>query len=399
MRLLSSIFTCLLATSAACAPAQANQPEEGAADLAAFSAGIDVDVHDVAVLFPLPEPGHVNDLWPASREMADGRALLPIDLVSRLGDIVAGDANETTHKSLRLVSLRLEPCFVPRGASANACERQIRFIFQPVVVDPAGVLPSTTLDAAVHVLYTLSSSSFAALVRRVVALRPSLSRSSSPTLGVHPELAREGLSGPFARALERAVLDSTAKGRLTRITFVGVRGRGNEWQFGGLQIEKDGAVGSLPILPDGAHLQSLVLQHGAQTFSKSLSPQSAGKDDVSLLFDSLSAESASLEARSLALQAANRIENPDFRTSENTDCATCHTIASSRLWAEKAFGLREQRGKFEAPGFALESTTARSSDLGVLRALGYVDREPVVSLRAANETAKAAQMIRAGKKN
>jgi hypothetical protein len=385
----------VLLAAAACSAAE-GKDSRVSADSAALDEGIAVDVHDLAVLFPLP--GTVTELWPASRDLGDGRALLPPSIVDRLGELVAGDANATTYATLRVVSLRLEPCFIALGAGAEACQRQIRFVLQPVIAGPHGALPTTTLDAAVHVVYTLPTAAFADLVRGVVALRPPVAPASSAPLGVHPALLAEGLSGPFARALEKRVMAATAAGALARVTFIGVRGRGNEWQLGGVQVGVDGAVTPLPIPSGGARLQSLVLERGRETFAKFVSPATAGSDDVSMLFDSLSASSTSPDQIGAALRAANRIENPELRTSEDTDCATCHTISSSRLWAERTFGRHEDADRFAAAGFDLAPTSTPSSDLGVLRAFGYFGSEPVISTRAANDIARAAQTIRAGRR-
>jgi hypothetical protein len=391
-----SCLPLLLAASVACSASGGSTSTSE--DLTGLDQGVAVDVHDVAVLFPLPAHGASAGLWPASHDLGDGRALLPPTIVDQLGEIVAGDANARTYTSLRVVSLRLEPCFVAAGApngTNGSCQRQIRFVLQPVAVDPHAMLPTSTLDAAVHVLYTLPETAFAGLVRGIVALRPH--PTSAARLGVHPTLAAEGLDGPFAHALEQVVMAATAKGRLFRVTFMGVRGRGNEWQLGGLNVGDDGAVTPLPIPSSGAKIQSIVLQRGTQTFLKSISPATAGSDDVSLLFDSLSASYASPQDIASALHAANRVENPNIRTSEDTDCATCHTIASSRLWAESTFHQHESADLFTAPGFDLASKSTPTSDLGVLRALGYFGADPVISPRAANDTAKAAQTIRIGR--
>ena len=395
MRRLSGILLLV----AACA---ARDAESTDAATSAYLAEVPaVALHDVAVLFPLPAPGDTSGLWPAERDLGDGRALLPESVVDQLGSIVAGEPNRTTYASLRVVSLRLEPCFVPAAQTAPApatpaCERQIRFVLQPLSVDPAGERPSTTLDAAVHVVYALPTTAFAELVSGVVALRTAAAPQPNAPLGIHPVLAAEGLAGPFARGLLPLVLGSTAKGHLARVTFMGVRGRGNEWQLGGVSVAEDGTVTPLPIPSSGAPLQSIVLQRGAQTFVKSISPQTAGTDDVSLLFDALGASIAAAPEISAALRAANRIENPDLRSSEDTDCATCHTVASSRLWGEKTFAIHEDADRYAAPGFDLSATSTQTADLGVLRALGYFGSDAAISPRAIHDTAKAAQTIRAG---
>ena len=246
----------------------------------------------------------------------------------------------------------------------------------------------TTLDAAVHVLWSLPTDAFGELARGLRALRMSPAATS---LGVHPALAAEGLAGPFAQSLYRLIGATLSRGRLVRATFLGLRGRGNEWQLGGVVVDASGSTSPLPIPTSGAKVQSIVLERGATTFVKSISPQTAGPDDVSLLFDSLGAASASTEDIGAALHAANRIENPTLRSSEDTDCATCHAIESSRLWAEKTFGRRDDRERYPST-----SDGAPSADLGVLRALGYFGSVPVVSTRARNDTANAVAILRAG---
>ena len=387
------LWTLLLLTAAACSTQIPVSTDVAlSAELAEVPA---VALHDVAILFPLPAPGDANGLWPATQDLGGARALLPAAVVDALGSMVAGEPNRDIYALLRVVSLRLEPCFVA-DAAAPTCERQIRFVLQPVAADRAGVARTTTLDAAVHVIYELPTSAFAALARGIVALRTASAPQLAAPLGVHPVLATEGLAGPFARGLLPLVVESTGKGRLTRITFMGVRGRGNEWQFGGVRVAADGTLAPLPIPSSGLALQSIVLQRGGQSFVKSVSPQTAGTDDVSLLFDSISASVATRTEISAALRAANRIENPVLRSSEDTDCATCHAVASSRFWAEKTFAMSESASRFAAKGFDLAATGAPTTDLGVLRALGYFGSDAAISPRAIHEAAQAAQTIREG---
>jgi len=249
----------LLLAAAACA---SSSTEPGASDreLAALEPGIAVDAEDVAILFPLPAPGRASNLWPADHVLDDGRPLLPASVIERLGAVVAGDSNATTYPSLGVVGLRLDPCFLAEGASLDACQRQIRFVLQPIVVDAQGVLPASTLDGAVHVAYALPPRAFVELVEGIVALRPAAAGASA--LGVHSRLAAEGIDGPFGKALERRVIAAVTQGRLVRVTFSGARGRVKEWQFGGVQLDADGVSSPLPIPPLGVRSQSLVLQRG-----------------------------------------------------------------------------------------------------------------------------------------
>ncbi len=384
----------LLLFVAACAAAE--EERDDAAERARAESGPELSattlaLHEVAFLYPLPAKDDAG-LIAASRDLGDGRALLPLVVTKRLGSIVAGEPNELTHASLRVVGVRLEPCF--RAARDAACTRQIRFVLQPVSVDPSGVLPTTTLDAAVHVIYDLPREAFAELVKAIVAARPA--DVASAPLDVHPVLAKEGLAGPYARAIEDAFVGAAKRGDLSRVTFLGLRGRGNEWQLGGVDVARDGSTKPLTIPASDARIQSFVLQRGTESFSKSVVP--AVDADLALLFDSGKATAASRDDVARALHVANQIENPTLRSSEDTGCAACHTVASSRLWAESTLGVRDDRDRFVSSSFDL---TARSRPLGdpsALRALGYFGSDPVVSPRAIHDTALAARWI-AGDRN
>ena len=372
-----------LVLAAACS---AGRPDPGASgvELAERSlAPLAAAPHDVAIVYPLPARGSTDGLLQGSR-------IVPARALSALGTLVSGEPDDEMRAALRVVAVRLEPCFVAPPPASSACTRQVRFVLQPVVADPSGAEPTTTLDAAVHAIYTLSDDAFETLAREIVAARGDAPMPD--VLGVHPVLAREGLAGPFARALEHALTRAVDGGRLSRVTFLGLRGRGNEWQLGGVEIADDGAIAPLAIPGSGAKLQSLVLQRGGESFSKFLSP-AATERDVALLYDSDAARAATPAELTAALAAANRVENPALRSSEDTDCVTCHTVASSRVWAETKLGARVDTDRFAAPAAAPHEAVAEQ---GVLRALGYFDATPVVSPRALHDTLRAMQSMRGG---
>jgi hypothetical protein len=269
-------------------------------------------------------------------------------------------------------------------------------VLQPVTIDPSGSLPTTTLDSAVHVIYRAPRDAFADLVRAIVAARPpsgEAARVPPGPLDVHPVLVAQGLGGTYARAVEDAFVKTATKSTLARVTFLGLRGRGNEWQLGGVDVDADGTTKPLTIATSDARVQSFVLQRGTESFSKSIVPRV--DDDLALLLDSSAATAASREDVARALEAANRIENPTLRSSEDTGCASCHTVTSSRLWAESQLGVRSDRDRFVDANFDLTARSRPLGDPGALRALGYFGTDPVVSPRAIHDTAIAARWIAA----
>lgn len=347
--------------------------------------GVDgpVDLADISILFPLPEAGKPDELLRASFDRGAGRVLLPRDLAARLPLLL--EDGGVTYESLRVVSLRLEPCFREEGS--NACKRQVRFVLQPVVTSPNGEL--RTLDAAAHVFYELGTATYVALVRALLDGRP---RSAIAPLGVHPSLAKEGLAGPFAQLLKTRLAAAAGEGELVRATFMSLRGRGNEWQFGGFRVSGGGAVVEpLGITASKKAVQSLVLQTTQNSFLKSIAP-AVTEAELAPLLDTLATSAASPAQLQAALAAANRIENPDLRSSEDTDCASCHTAASSRRWAERTLKVRSEVDRFASPTLDLSVTSPTVDDVGVLRAFGYFDRAPVISPRTIHDTANAARL-------
>ena len=375
----------LLALACLTSAAMACSAEAPAQDQAPLGVDGPVDLADVSVLFPLPRSGESDQLLRASLDLGAGRVLLPAAVARRLSLLQEDPA--TTYDSLRVVSLRLEPCFREAGARASDCKQQVRFVLQPVATSTAGEM--SALDAAAHVFYELRTETYVALARALLDGRP---RSARAPLGVHPLLAKEGLAGPFARTLETRIVAAAADGELVRATFMTVRGRGNEWQFGGFRVSDGGAVVEpLTIASSTASLQSLVLQTTQSTFLKSIAPPAADAA-VAPLLDALTTLAASPEQLQAGLGAANRIENPDLRSSEDTDCASCHTAASSRRWAERTLKVRSELDRFASPTFDLSVTSPAVDDVAVLRAFGYVGTAPVVSPRTIHDTANAARL-------
>lgn len=347
-----------------------------------------LDLDDVSILYPLPKSPASDELLRASLDLG-GQTLLSRSLAARLPLLQEDTA--ITYDTLRVVSVRLEPCFREAGARQDACKRQVRFVLQPLAVSEKSEV--ITLDAAAHVFYEVGTETFVSLVRALENARP---RTPKAPLGVHRTLAQEGLAGPFARLLRTQLTTAIAKGELVRVTFMTVRGRGNEWQFGGYRVSQNGSVVEpLGVAPSQARIQSLVLQTTENTFVKSIAPQIAVQE-LSPLLDALAMRAASPEARESALRAANRIENPDLRSSEDTDCASCHTTASSTRWAETNLRARSDADRFASPSFDLSVLGEKTaSDPATLRAFGYIGGAPYASPRTIHDSAKAARITNA----
>ena len=341
-----------------------------------------VALEDVAVLLPLLAKSSSELAWPAAAEVGPGRALMPRDLATQL-PLLREDPS-ATYDSLHVVAIRLDPCAPALGGAM--CEPELRFVIQPVVADADGV--PTTHDAAVHLGYRIAIEPFLALLG---SLRAAQSPNARKSLGVHSGFGAQSDARAFGTMLRAEAQKAAASGRLARATFMTLRSRGNEWQFGGIDITAEHPLGvPIRIVQSQATVQSIVLQETASTFAKSVFPLPSDTDLLPLLSER-SMRSAPKEDLARALRAANRTNNPNVRTIENTDCVSCHTAHTSASWAAREIGTTTDDDRYTSPTFDLSPLSSPATDVGVLRAFGYMGRVPVVSPRTVHEAAKAAR--------
>jgi hypothetical protein len=262
----------------------------------------------------------------------------------------------------------------------------MRVVLQPAskVTDDA---PIVMADAAVHVFYELAD--FVAVVKKLAALK---SDQTSRSLGVHSVLKAQGLEGPYAQSLRALVEGEAARGALSRVTFMGLLGQGNKWEFGGVDL-KGGVATDLPILATSSTRESMLLNKTPKNFAKTITPALSPEPAATLLFDTFATFSADDHALADAYRAALRIEDPRAHSSNDVDCVTCHTIGSSKLWVDANLAPQDHTTAFSAAGFDLSLTSAVAADPGVLRAFGYFDTVPTISQRSVNESAAVAAYV------
>lgn len=391
--------TATSATSAA-PPASASLGEGGpAADRTCVTASGSLDLNDVSVLFPLT-PGERDDLLTATHPVASG-TLLPRAAFGRLpSPFVPTRSGDALYAALRVVSARIDPCF-PRDS--DNCTNQVRFVLQAVDDDGARV---SVDDSAIHVFFTVSRDDFAELARGLSALkRDTESPSTGGALRVHPGLQQRGLRSPYAQRLRELLISTSARGQLTRVTFIargGEVGKENTWRFGGFDVAGDVmtrlAIASLP----GRVVEQTISADRANS-NRSVSPETPTPDGYALgaLFAPAGAPTSEIQA---AYEAALRIENPRLaprpHTSESLDCASCHLATPLRTWAEAQRRWTLAGPSFSSPSFDLENTArAAMADTVVTRAFSYLNQasgagaSPVISQRTINESAVVAEYI------
>lgn len=341
-------------------------------------------LNDVSVLFPLGQ----GELWAATTPGRNGEPLLrreDFDLIRR--DLVRELSGGEVYGRLRVVSLRVDPCF----AGALPCRPQIRLVFQALTPDGA-----RAFDGAVHALYNLEPGAWATFRAGLIELTASAPENASvPRLEVSPALRSQGMSGAYARGLQALVLPSIGGGTLSKMTFM-TRDNGTRWDFGGFNLRGFEPLGAFPI-PGVAAPTQTVRQNGGGPgqgpgpgapgpgFNYTVTPSVAEGATLAVALASGAASAASADARQRAMDALARIENPHLESAESVDCAACHLANRTRGNLQTVYGLASSLA-FASSAEALRQMGNAENDPNNLRAFGYVDTQPAIAQRTANET-------------
>jgi hypothetical protein len=358
-------------------------------------------MNDVTIIYPLPDHSAAASELISPQEPGLGGSWLPQKLYARLPEINQGEARTYTYRNLRVVAIRLDPCFRDEGA----CLPQVRLVWQPISTSNFGsTAPSGELeakDAAIHSFYTLEPAAFEALMNDYQRLKAlSAWDLSVEPLRVHPVIAEQGLDGPFAQGLKRLLDKYVGTKTLWRLTAMKTFVGDDQWAFLGFNV-RGGSPQDIPIpRTRGATQQGFRTAQVTQSdFSSGIvSPAPEGSDNLLPILQNsrfLSADDPVLLSK-LGKAVAN-IENPKVHTPETMDCVSCHAAqaAGSVLFGRIA-GLSDlpqvMKGKFQSV-LPLQNLGLRQGNTHMLRALGYVDRDLVLSRRAINETANVAERL------
>jgi hypothetical protein len=344
--------------------------------------------HDVSILVPLPASGDLP--WRAAMT-ARGGALLPRDVFARIDRSVFKDIEDADeYDALRVVGVRFDPCFTM--SLTSPCQPQLRLVFQALSPeDDRG-----TVDGAVHALYNLTTAEHTEVtesLRSLTELAPQ-NRAYAP-LGISPSLRAQGMSGAYAQQLGAVITRYAGAANLARITFVTRTGaRQGQWELGGFHIRAFPATGFPapgPITIHGDDGDDTIQLIGNRQFGPghrfSISP--APLDPVASigLDSSLIAELPTTDKARLAVWAFAQ-NSPRLTVPDTTDCASCHIAGHVSTALEDAgFALAALDG-----GPRVVAGAERMGDN--LRAFGYFGKQPMVSIRTANETAAVLRALR-----
>lgn len=369
--------------------------------LASAKAATQWGMNDATLIFPLPN--HLREAGQLISPLLSGAGgvLLPEKHFLRLPAINQGEAKHITYQNLRVVAIRIDPCFSFKGE----CLHQVRLVWQPLGKSTYGSSTRYGLleakDAAVHSLYTLDAAAFNALLEDYSTLRDSedVDLLDEP-LQIHPVLSAQGLGGRFAQGLRGLLAKHIGERNLWRITAMSTFVGGDQWAFQGFNIHDDGTHDIVIPRTQGARQQRFFTSSLTQMdFNNGqLSPIPLGNDNLRALLENsrfLPSQSSPL-LKELAASVA-RIENPNIHTPETMDCVSCHAAQTAgTVLFSRVPSLKGDPGHAKATFssiYPLLNVSLLPGNTHILRALGYFERHLILSRRVINETAHVVEQM------
>jgi hypothetical protein len=345
--------------------------------------------YDVSILMPLPDaPQRLSLIGPD--ETGPLGELLPRRLYADLPQLEKFVENVQMYDLLRVVGIRLDPCFPTLDPSKpEGCTSMVRLVMQPiklVTIDDRLALSAT--DLAVHLFYAVDEPELEELAAWLADARARSVPDAEPgPLAVHPALAKEGVDGAFMTTLKGKLMSAIGEQNLTRVTVMTLGDFGNVWTFEGFDVTGDALKPfAIPTIPQTSQKVTNTDSTGKAFVSGKLEPPKEPTDDVSFWLESEAVMGATPAAQAQAFATLVRIENPTMQNPDTIDCASCHVAPAARHWATGVLGLEpaatdEYRDPSGQP--VAGATLARTDEL---RMFGYFDTRPSISQRTVNET-------------
>jgi hypothetical protein len=410
-------------TDAAIADAGSSPPSvDGSGPIAAT-------MNDVSILFPLPANAADPDKLLLPSAVGDQGVLVPSALYASAGPITgttladdAGDEVFAAYADLRLIALRIDPCFASLAPDPHGegCTAQIRLVFQEVGWDTVNAVP-VVFDSALHVFYELTRGQFLAMAQALVALRVANSDGADPRgpLATHPIMVRQGLGGPMSTGVEQLVLQYAGEKNLVRLaelSFLGPGFQGELWNMSAFDVGRGATVATPRAVPtlnteDGGPSSSIFVQGVGGLVNpppmdgghSSLSvfyadPKTSGDSFIPLYFEPMS---LSMSAAETAFEALVRVENPKDNSANTVDCGSCHLATPiEKFNTLPFFGLDDTTSPL---AFQPDGTSVTQADIVAtfstndaqldLHAFSYFGTSPAISQRTVDETASVVEYL------
>ncbi len=396
----------VIASAAAGCAVEDQEDSSGESDAALSTAKL--TPADVSILLPLPK-ANADESLAATARGKGGDELVPATAFKIAGAPGQKVLNETFYFDhggariqtpekerpiLRLTAVRVDPCGrVAPTDPESRCVPEVRLVFQPVLANVAGKFEAA--DGAIHAFYRVTLGELQAFTRALFDARNASGGFAYRTLGVHPTLAKEGLTGDFAKVLFAQVRKVCGAENLERVTFLQrTNAREPVWAFGVASVTNkqakvqkiastDATLQSIegPGFNSPMHLTNLVDPDAR-------APETGSADKIGAILDTRTTSPA---AQLEALNASVRIDNPTLHSPETMACVECHVASGARkslLAAQPALKARiDPANVFSAP---MTTRHVASKDVGNLHSFSWKGSDIGISDRAANESANVA---------
>lgn len=360
------------------------------------------DLNDVTYLFPLPEKIE-NSLLRVTDTGTSGE-LLPAAVLSKLPFLIPGFTNDYIFKNLRVVALRIDPCFpLPNPSS---CQKQVRLVWQPLDIDESGAI--TTLDTALHSFYVLSDSQFNLLLSQIQIWKNknSTPQNQSSALDVYPLWKKEKDKTASLVEFQNLIKNFIGSANLSRITMMVLRRAGDVWGFLGFDISQQLTMQRMTIARL-ANEQTQFFTNALNVDNNFIYAQMAPPpiEPYANLQNLVSKPKYLTEEDILLnLKSTFDIENPNVFTPENMDCVSCHIAQPAREWIKKKLPLqtyKESQIQHESKNtnYNLENKSTQVFNTQQFRALGYFKNQISISQRVINESATVAEALNSQSSN
>ena len=358
----------------------AGRPDAG--DAGVFPA---LEMNDVTILAPLPQSGATPVLLRGTDLADDGTAFVPRALFDRLvNDSSTGQPilSADSYGRLHLVAVRFDLCDRHRpGSCPEAEDARMRLVFQPI--EQGGAAD----DVGFHAFYAIRNDEIAgavAALRDLAATAPA----QPGALRVSPALGG-ATSGAYATKLRAFVKRYGGDARIVRLTMNAQPGIFSQirWALRGVEKKGDTFV-DMTIVGSTDTSESVILNGSPGYDVTPVTDTPAGLLGALKAATFAAADAATKRADLAALVAA---ENPLSNTAETVACVACHV--STVVMNGRAYGAvidpLTLPGRYTSR-FDLSVAGGKSAETqNTIRALGYLNKDPMISQRVVNDTAQA----------
>lgn len=370
------------------------------------------DLNDVSILMDLPRSGEGDHFLLKPRSSGMKGELLPDEHSETLRFIVVDvyDNPEHDYEALRVVGMRIDPCFIFSDEKVEKCSPVLRLIWQPLNFEK-----NTTYDAAVHTFYGLTKDEFKILASKLKALKMRNESfgiyTDSKPLFTHPALKQSDRRASFNNEIKKIILNFAGNTNLNRITIMKMMTRDLWWQFSGLDKNPDGKWSNMaiPRLNVGSFIQDFFNDDFFEKIGMKgtiLPFTKFNDDDLSRIVRGPDISEYDREDLKKAMVTINRIENPRIHSPSTLDCVHCHITESTRIWANKvASPMVKEYATAEnlyvkgiiSKKHNLTNITRSKVQNKSIRAFGYFGNLPSINQRTINESSQVAEdMNKAG---